>query len=513
MSGLKCDSVGVDLGLIRGIRHGGRGHKSGQVRRSASRKGGADLLARMLAERSVCLRRLGAGHAGEVRYSRLLNSPRVTTREMFATTAAHCASRAIGRHLLAIQDSSEINYQAHAGRAKGLGPVGNGTDLGFFIHPVLVVDASPPQAGGGGIVGLAGGAIWKREGKVETARRKRAIADKESRRWIDAALASWEALDAADTVTQVCDREGDIYELFAVAQAHAAIRKPGQAHRHLLVRAAQDRALVQTEEATGEETANEADSDATRAHMFATAENLAERHRYAIGVPEKPGQKKRTATVAIGYGRVEIKRPQRLTRADLAKTVVMNVVVVREVDAPAACEPVRWVLLTTHTVDSLEGALEMVRLYRLRWHIEQLFRTLKTQGFNVEDSQVVEGHALMNLVTFALVAAMQTLQLTLARDGKSRQPIGDAFDAAEVEALAEIARGLPGKTQMQSNPHPPELLAWAAWIIARLGGWTGYASQKPPGPKTMHLGLTKFQNIAHGWNLNHHADRLRCRNV
>jgi hypothetical protein len=87
--------------------------------------------------------------------------------------------------VLAIQDTSEINHQAHARRVRGLGPAGNGVDLGFFIHPVLAADAS-----NGGIIGLAGGRIWKRNGKVATRARRRALKDKESRRWIEAAQES-----------------------------------------------------------------------------------------------------------------------------------------------------------------------------------------------------------------------------------------------------------------------------------------------------------------------------------
>lgn len=392
---------------------------------------------------------------------------------MLATAARDCARRVAGRptrrHVLSIQDTSEINYQAHAGRAKGLGPVGNGSDLGFFIHPALAVDAEH-----GGIIGLAGGAVWRRQGKIATGRRQRDLADKESRRWIELARDSAAALQAADLVTVVGDRESDIYELFAA---------PRPAHVHLLVRAAQDRSLAEG------------------ARLLAHADSLCERHRYAIEVPEKPGSKKRTATVAVGFGCVQIARPVRMTRGDLPDAVAMTVVVVREVDPPADAEPVRWVLLTTHAVDDLQAALGIVGWYRKRWLIEQLFRTLKTQGFNVEESQVVEAHALMNLVTAALIAAMQTLQLTLARDGGTGQPVSDAFAPAQVRALAAVERKLPGKTAKQLNPHPPDSLAWAAWIIARLGGWVGYASQKPPGPKTMHLGLTRFQALAHGWLL------------
>ena len=406
-----------------------------------------------------------------MRYSRFLNSAHVTPKEMLAKAAAHCAARVAGRHVLAIQDTSEINHQAHAGRAHGLGRAGNGRDLGFFIHPCLAVDAAH-----GGIIGLAGGRVWKRPAKIGVDRKTRKIADKESQRWIDVAEDSIEALRPARTVTVVCDREGDIYDLFAAV----ADRGP---RAHLLVRAARERALA------GEE-----------ALLFAHAEALPEQHRYEITVPAKPGRKKRTATVALGFGRVEIKRPQRAARA-LPETIGLSVVVVREIAPPKDVEPVRWVLLTSHAIDTLAGAMEVVRWYRLRWHIEQLFRTLKTDGFAVEDSQVVEAHALMNLTVAALIAAMLTLQLTLARDGATGQPAGDGFDAKEIEVLSRIEASLPGKTAKQLNPHPPGCLAWAAWIIARLGGWTGYASQKPPGPKTMHLGLTRFQALTQGWLL------------
>ena len=56
---------------------------------------------------------------------------------------AHCHQQVRGRHVLAISDTSEINLQAHAGRLKpaGQGVVGNNTDIGFFIHPTLTVDA------------------------------------------------------------------------------------------------------------------------------------------------------------------------------------------------------------------------------------------------------------------------------------------------------------------------------------------------------------------------------------
>ena len=62
--------------------------------------------------------------------------------------------------MLIIEDSSEINYEAKASRKRGLGRVGNGTDIGLFVHPALAVDA-----GGGSVLGLAGATIWRRQAK------------------------------------------------------------------------------------------------------------------------------------------------------------------------------------------------------------------------------------------------------------------------------------------------------------------------------------------------------------
>ena len=83
----------------------------------------------------------------------------------------------------------------------------------------------------------------------------------------------------------------------------------------------------------------------------------------------------------------------------------------------------------------------------------------------------------------------------------SYKRLGFAFSAEEIQVLDAINKDLQGKTQLQKNPHRKKTLAWAAWVIAKLGGWTGYASHKPPGPITFHNGLARFQAFAGGWAL------------
>ena len=93
------------------------------------------------------------------------------------------------------------------------------------------------------------------------------------------------------------------------------------------------------------------------------------------------------------------------------------------------------------------------------------------------------------------------MQLVQARDGKDHQSANLVFTPNEIDTLAALGKRYTGKTRLQSNPHVENSLAWAAWIIARLGGWNGYPSSKPPGPITFHNGLTYFRACADGWAL------------
>jgi hypothetical protein len=94
------------------------------------------------------------------------------------------------------------------------------------------------------------------------------------------------------------------------------------------------------------------------------------------------------------------------------------------------------------------------------------------------------------------------MQLVLARSAGGRAPPASrAFDLAQIEVLQALQTKLQGRTTKQQNPHPPDTLAWAGWTIARLGGWTGYNSDKSTGPITMRDGLECFYGIVDGYNL------------
>lgn len=424
-----------------------------------------------MAERqTVCLRRLGDDRAEKVKLRRFLVNEAVTVPEMVAHRATVVAAEAAGRHVLAIQDTSEINYEAQRGRKQELGTVGNGRDSGLFVHPVVAVDADA-----GDLLGLVHAQVWRRfEGKAADYR-SQPIETKESYRWLVGAEQAKAALGAATTVTVVADRESDIYEEWA--------RLP-DAHTHLLTRACRDRNVV------GGGT------------LFGFLDGLAEAHRFTLDLPARAGKREaRQATLAVGFAPVRIRRPVACSDPDAPPDVALFAVDVREIDPPAD-DPIHWRLLTTHPVEDVAKALTVIGWYRQRWHIEQVFRTLKRQGLGLEQSVVENGAALEKLAVVALIAATSTMQLVLARTAEqSDAPARRVFDPIEIMVLVALQKTLQGRTRKQHNPHPEGSLAWAAWTIARLGGWTGYASDKSSGPITMRDGLQRFSAVVEGYRL------------
>jgi len=118
--------------------------------------------------------------------------------------------RAAGRHVLAIQDTTELHFAGHAASKRGFGKGGNGSDIGLFVHPTIAVDAA-----NGGMIGLVGAQVINRTDDPVGERRRRVADDRESHRWLVAAQVAAAVLEEADDVTMVGDRESDVYDLFA----------------------------------------------------------------------------------------------------------------------------------------------------------------------------------------------------------------------------------------------------------------------------------------------------------
>jgi hypothetical protein len=415
--------------------------------------------------RKLRVRRLGRDRAGEIRLTRFLRNEAVTSAEMLAQAAERTAERCVGRHVLAIQDTTVLRSQ------------GGGGD---YLHAVLALDAQDDT-----ILGLIDGQFLDRDGGRRAGRRAATIEEKESFRWLEGADQAASVCAGAACVTVIADRESDIFEAFA-------LRPEGVA---LVVRAAHDRSL-----------------EDGRA-LFAAIDAAPVAGQADLDLPAKPGRKRRTARMATRFMVVALARPKNGLRDGLPSSVALNLVDLREIDPPPGEAAIHWRLLTTHAVTSAAQALAVADLYRRRWAIEQMFRTLKTEGFDIEDVRIEEPAPRNRLVTAALIAAVCIQQLVHARDGGPGplRPLSDAFEPRDIPLLEACCAQLEGKTQRQKNPHPKGSLAYAAWVCARLGGWTGYYGK--PGPIVMFEGWLEFQARKRGADLLKHRIQANAHDV
>ena len=130
--------------------------------------------------------------------------------------------------------------------------------------------------------------------------------------------------------------------------------------------------------------------------------------------------------------------------------------------------------------------------------IQKLFRAIKSKGFDIERVSM-ETAPFATLCAMTLVAGVSCMQMV--QDGAAARPLQDVFEDEDQPALEAVSATLEGKTEKQENPHPKGSLAFAAWVCARLGGWTAYYGK--PGPVVMLHGLYQFRAIQCGYRINH----------
>ena len=408
---------------------------------------------------------------------RFLSNERVTEEILIDTVKEKSSYLCEGRDVLVLQDTTEINLQNHYNRLKpgsGLGLTGNNYDRGFFFHASLVLDSSTSM-----MLGYSDIQLWHRpQDKIDKEQRGYKglpIEEKESYKWLKASKESKQHLSKARSITLIEDREGDIYEQFATVAGDRT---------HLIIRSRDNRKL----------------SDGAK--LFARLAQQPEAGRYTIELVNNIDKaiQKRKATVAVRFAQVAIAKPKLLNKVGIANRVELWAVEVLEINGPEVGS-ILWRILTTHEVSSYQMAVDIINKYKQRWHIEQLFRLLKKKGFQIESTELETGWAIRKLTIMILNAALRVMQLRLAHNNEESQPLKQVFDQQQIECLQAANQTLQGNTQKMKNNNDPQKLSWAAWIIARLGGWKPYDRTRPPGPIILKRGLDQFEIMYKGWKM------------
>jgi hypothetical protein len=431
---------------------------------------GDELIERISGLGTLVLRKLGGDRAGEIGAHRFLSSPRTSVEVIIDTLAERTRQAAQGLEVVCAQDTTDLNFGSAHGDRGGLGACSNGMAPGFFAHALVAIDGASER-----VLGLSGAHIWSRSQKPVRAAWTRHPEDKESIRWLGGLLRARDSLAGAARITVVGDRENDIYHVFA--------NRPTEVE--MIVRARHNRTLI----LDGQE----------RRPLFETLAQAPVQTIIDVEVaPKGPGDRGRVARVELRKIKALIAPARDALKG--SQPVSLFAIEAKEIDPPSpksnARPALHWILVATQDRDPAD----IVRLYKLRWRIEEVFRALKRDGLAFGETQVRSPERLFKLAALALGAAARTIQLVDARDGGNR-PDTDVIDPAFRPALQAISKKLEGKTQRQKNPHPINTLSFVSWICARLGGWNCY--YKPPGPKTMRDGWNKLTQQLSGFAIAH----------
>jgi hypothetical protein len=370
--------------------------------------------------------------------------------------------------VLAVQDTTFFNYTHHP-HTKGLGAIGNKkqNQRGFGMHSTLAVTPA------GTPLGLLAQAFFSRPldepSHQPNELRQLPIEEKESYKWIEAFEQTLKLTPAGVEVVTVCDREADIYEMFALAQEKEA---------KLLVRASADRALV----------------DKGVGKLWEKVERQAIAGQLTVQVPKKQQQAARQATVSVRFTQVSLKPPWRPKKKKLP-IVTFNAILVQEENPPDDVdEPIEWLLLTNVPVTDFDDAVRVVAWYCCRWQIEVYHKVIKS-GCAVEECRLEMADRLQNYIALMSVIAWRLHWLTYVNRTNPDWPCTAVLTATEWQALYMRIH------KTASLPQTPPTVRQAVRWLAQLGGFLGRKGDGEPGVTVIWRGWQRLQDIAATWYL------------
>lgn len=367
--------------------------------------------------------------------------------------------------VLAVQDTTSFNFSGR--QIEEMGVLEDNRTKGFFAHTTLLVSSV------GVPLGMADQQVWTRaqshQAKDEQHKRL-PINQKESYKWLVGLERSLEAAPHQQLIT-VCDREADIYELFAMAQAQGA---------NFIVRVVRNRRTAQgplLEQALAE---------------------AAEVGAFTLHYPRRPQAQPAGVRMTLRYATLTFLPPQRVASARFMPLLPLPLQVVEAVEEapPAGEKALRWLLVTNLPLSDDDQAQTILRYYSYRWLVERFHYVLKS-GCHFEESQLSTFAALTNHLALCSSVAWRLLHLTYQARLTPEASCESVLAAVAWQALTAFLHRSP-----QPEPSPPTLRE-AVHGIARLGGFLGRKGDGEPGVKVLWRGLARLDDLVSFWLILH----------
>lgn len=373
--------------------------------------------------------------------------------------------------ILAVQDTSSLNYTAHP--PEGIGPIGDGKYglVGLVLHDTMAFTTS------GTPLGLLDVQCWARDpndvGKKHR-RQQLPIESKESKKWLVSyrTTAEIQRICPDTMMVSVGDREADLYELF-----HEAVRDPSGPK--LLIRAERTRSrkVIDKENEHKEE-------------LWRKMEGEPVAGQIDVAIPRRGSRPARTAKLHVRFAKLELSPPT--TNKHLSPVNVWAVYA-REIGYSIEVrEPIDWMILTTVETESFEEARQRLHWYSRRWGIEVYHRTIKS-GCRIEDRRLHDVDSIQACLAIDLVVAWRVFWLTMTGREEPETPCDKILSQDEWHVLCAWATGAIPNTA----PSSKQAMHW----VGKMGGWLRRGNNDNPGTTCIWRGMARLPSMAQGYRL------------
>ena len=371
-------------------------------------------------------------------------------------------------------DGTSLTLVDHAGE-KDFGAVGTNRQgaRGLKLIDALAIDPS------GTPIGWLAQRFWARSARpgVRPPRRSYAraavpLVEKETWHWIEAIRAAASKLDAEGVrgwfqMDRECDSRPILLEL-AQRSHWWTVRNRGDRIIHL-------------------------DERRSMGRLHTQLAKQRPQGRYRLQVSGTSSRRARMANMVVRVARVTLRLRDRSNAEPVTRLSVTGVWTREQGTTPAGEKPIDWVLLTNREVGCLEHARQVIAGYAARWRVEECHKTLKSDGCNVEKTQLRSAAAVMKWATIlaAVAARIERLKQLARTQPEARASI--ELTPIEVRALVLLKRRYRNANDdICDDPSIERAVLW----IAQLGGYTGKSSGGPPGALTIRRGLDRLDAAA-----------------
>lgn len=372
------------------------------------------------------------------------------------------------KRILVLSDTTEFDYTGKKAH-DNLGCLNYVNRKGILLHNSLIIsDVGVP-------LGILKQTYWSRDseyfGKSDE-RRSLPLKEKESWRWYDHYKTAEELCknDPSLEAVYIADREADFMELLAARIC---------SNMHMLIRSQYNRNLSNQD---------------LKLNDYVAQQPLLD--TYSISIIHPKTKKARIAHLEVRATSVTLELKGKHPSGYKIEPVELNAIEIKEINPPEGIdEPIKWVLLTTLDINTIEEIHQIIGYYILRWLIERFFYLLKSGGSNVEELQLKTQERLENAIATYSISSMNVMKLRYLAENQPNTPINEiGITPEEHEALYTIMQHrYPKQIRYDSNNIPT--VEEFCIVLGMLGGFHPSKRQPLPGLKILSRAFDKYHLI------------------